>query len=118
MLLDQPIDLAYTVGRDAEQVVRKPAHLGARGPMLGPECAPDVIGILLSHIRLEKHLQRDLPGFASCTHESALSCQPSAFRPLQVYCRRNLFGLLLRGIAPPRIPAALDWSVRFFLADS
>ena len=36
--------------------------------MLRPECLADLIGILLSHIGLEKHLQDDLAGFAAGTH--------------------------------------------------
>src|SRR5581483_2261659 len=38
--------------------------------MLRPERFPHVICILLSHIRLEKHLQSQFPGFASSPHIS------------------------------------------------
>jgi hypothetical protein len=34
-----------------------------------------VVGVLLSHVSLEKHLQRHFAGFSPGTHRS---CQPSA----------------------------------------
>jgi hypothetical protein len=69
MTLDQSIDFRKPIRRHAKQVVGKPSHLGAGRRMLRPKRMPNVIGILLSHIRLEKHLQSQFAGFPPSTHE-------------------------------------------------
>jgi hypothetical protein len=46
--------------------------------MLAPEGVPHVVGILLPHVSLEKHLQRHFAGFSSGTHKSQSAFQPSA----------------------------------------
>src|SRR5579872_2008798 len=78
MLLDQLVDLSHAIERNTKQVVCKAAHLSARRGIFRPEGSPYVLGILLAHVRLKQHLQRQLAGFSPCTH-SAVSLQPSAF---------------------------------------
>src|SRR5579864_4959065 len=79
MLFDQRVDLAHPIRRHPKQIICKPAHLGACGAVLGPERPPYLVCILLSHVRLEKHLQCDFAGFSSST-QLAVSDQPSAIR--------------------------------------
>jgi hypothetical protein len=65
--LDEAVDFAAAVGGHAEKIVGKPAHVGTGPIMLAPEGVPHVVGILLPHVSLEKHLQRHFAGFSSGT---------------------------------------------------
>jgi hypothetical protein len=54
--LDEAVNFSAPVGGHAEKIVGKPAHVSVGPVMLTPEGAPHVVGILLPHISLEKHL--------------------------------------------------------------
>jgi hypothetical protein len=65
--LDETIDFSAAISGHAKKIVGKSAHVGASPVMLVPEGAPHVVGVLLPHVSLEKHLQRHFARFAPGT---------------------------------------------------
>jgi len=56
MTFDQTVDLLMATGRHAKQIFGKIPDIGADITPLTPERFADLLGVLLSHISLEKHL--------------------------------------------------------------
>ena len=62
---NQAINFRSAIGRDLEKVFGEALHVGTHVSPLTPERLPHLLRILLSHIGLEKHLQREFAGFAA-----------------------------------------------------
>ena len=58
MSLDELVDFLAPVPSDAEQIVGKAADLLVQVFALVPEGTAHVVAVLLSHVELEQHLQR------------------------------------------------------------
>ena len=68
MALNQSVDFRKPVRSHAKQIIGKPAHFRAGPGVFCPKGPPHMVRILLSHIRLEKHLQSQFAGFSASTH--------------------------------------------------
>ena len=72
MPFNETIDFAGAVGGDPKQVFGKALDIGTHVPLLAPKGLAYLLGSLLSHVALEKHLQRKFAGFAAGSQSQSL----------------------------------------------
>ena len=69
---NQTIDFGGTVGGDPEQIFGKALDVGAHVAALAPKGLAHLLRSLLSHVGLEKHLQRKFARFAAGSHREVV----------------------------------------------